>query len=109
MSNSSSPWVRGRSRQVKARHESKSALEKFSGIIFAVLVLTIGLVYVSQGTKATGYDYEISKIEDEIAELEAKKEDLAVERARLTSIARVENSEVAARMETAGVSGYAAE
>ncbi len=46
-------------------------------------------------------------MEDEIAELEAKKEDLAVEKARLTSIAASENSEVANAMENAGVDGYA--
>ncbi len=45
--------------------------------------------------------------DDEIAELEAKKEDLAVERARLTSIAASESSTVASSMEDANVEGYA--
>lgn len=77
--------------------------------IIGVLVLAVGLVYVSQGTQATNYDYELSAIEDEISELEAKKEDLAVERARLTSIASSEQSEVAANMENAAVSDYVRE
>lgn len=72
-----------------------------------MLVVIMGLIYVAQGTQATNYDYELSAMEDEIAELEAKKEDLAVEKARLTSIAASENSEVANAMENAGVDGYA--
>ena len=42
-----------------------------------------------------------------MAELEAKKEDLAVEKARLTSIAASENSTVAQSMENASAGGYA--
>ena len=76
-------------------------------MILGVLVLIVGLIYVTQGTKATSYDYQLSEIEDEISELEAKKEDLAVERARLTSIATSENSTVALNMEEGEVSGYA--
>ena len=77
--------------------------------IFVVMVLIVGLIYVAQGTKATAYDYELSNIENEIAEMEARKEDLAVERARLTSVAAAEKSEVAANMADASVSGYANE
>ncbi|MBQ2637633.1 hypothetical protein IJH66_01105 [Candidatus Saccharibacteria bacterium] len=76
-------------------------------MILGVLVLIVGLIYVTQGTKATGYDYQLSEIESEISELEAKKEDLAVERARLTSLATSENNDVAVNMENANVTGYA--
>lgn len=41
--------------------------------------------------------------------MKAKKEDLAVEKARLTSIASAKNSTVAAIMEDATVTGYAAD
>lgn len=74
--------------------------------IIGLLVLIVGLIYVSQGTQATNYDYELSQLEDEIAELEAKREDLAVEKARLTSVAASENSAVASTMEQATASGY---
>lgn len=67
----------------------------------------IGLIYVTQGTRATSYDYELSRVEEEIAELEAQKEDLAVERARLTSVAVSNNNEVASAMQVGQVSGYA--
>ena len=73
------------------------------------MVLIVGLIYATQGVKATSYDYELSNIEDEISDLESRKEDLAVEKARLTSIAASESSEVAANMPEGSVAGYAAE
>ncbi|MBO7718442.1 hypothetical protein J6S37_03045 [Candidatus Saccharibacteria bacterium] len=78
-------------------------------VIVSMLTLIFGLIYVAEGTKATGFDYELSAVESEITEMNAKKEDLAVERARLTSVAAAKNSTVAAAMETATVSCYVAE
>ena len=89
------------------RHEPKSLGQVSQTVILAILVLAVGLIYVTQGTKATSYDYELSKVEGEIAELEAKKEDLAVERARLTSVAAAQGSEVAVAMENGSATGYA--
>jgi anthranilate phosphoribosyltransferase len=77
------------------------------GVILGILVLVIGLIYVTQGTKATSYDYELSNVDGKIAELEAEIEDLQLERARLTSIASMETNEVAATMVDGVVSGYA--
>ena len=65
------------------------------------------MIYVTQGTKATSYDYELNKIEEDIAELSARQEDLNVERARLKSIASEQSNTVAATMVDATVSGYA--
>ena len=104
MRESSSAWVRNRN---IVRHTPKTLGSVSQSVILGVLVLAIGLIYVTQGTKATSYDYELSRVESEISELKAKQEDLAVERARLTSIAAANTSEVAAKMETASVSGYA--
>ena len=77
--------------------------------IISLMVLIVGLIYAAQSTKATSYDYAISEIDSEISELKAEKDDLAVERARLTSVANTETSEVAARMEDGEVSGYTKE
>ncbi|MBR2587163.1 hypothetical protein IKE71_02185 [Candidatus Saccharibacteria bacterium] len=104
MRESSSTWVRNRN---IVRHTPKTLGSVSQSVILGILVLVIGLIYVTQGTRATSYDYELSKVEEEIAELEARKEDLAVERARLTSIAALENNEVAAKMANGVVSGYA--
>ncbi|MBQ7802835.1 hypothetical protein IJ380_03205 [Candidatus Saccharibacteria bacterium] len=104
MRESSSTWVRNRN---TVRHTPKSLGSVSQSVILGVLVLVVGLIYVTQGTKATSYDYELSEIESEIAELEARKGDLEIERDRLTSIAASNTSEVAAAMELATVSGYA--
>lgn len=78
-------------------------------VIVSMITLVFGLIYVAEGTKATSYDYKISEVETEIAEMTAKKEDLAVEKARLTSVVAAKDSAVAARMENATVTGYATE
>ncbi len=97
-------WSRNRN---TVRHTGKTlgSMSLFS--IFGLLILIVGLIYVTQGTRATAYDYELSKIETEIDELQAQKDDLAIEKARLTSIASAESSTVAAAMEDANVGGYA--
>jgi hypothetical protein len=74
-----------------------------------MLTLVFGLIYVAEGTKVTSYDYEISEVESEISEMTAKRDDLAVEKARLNSVATAKNSTVAAAMEDATVTGYAAD
>ena len=91
------------------RHTKRSLGSISQIIIIGLLTTILGLIYVSQSTKATSFDYEISNVETEITELTAKKDDLAVEKARLNSIATAKNSTVAAAMETATVTGYATE
>lgn len=78
-------------------------------VIISLITLVFGLIYVAEGTKATGFDYQISAVENEISEMTARRDDLAVEKARLTSVAAAKNSTVAANMESATVSGYATE
>lgn len=91
------------------RHTPRNLGTLSLSAIVGMLVLIVGLIYVTQGVKSTGYDYELSSIETEIDELAAKKEDLAVEKARLTAIAQAENSKVAVSMGEAKVAGYVGE
>ena len=102
----STNFVRNRN---MVRHASKSLGSISTIVILSLITLSFGLIYVAEGTKATSYDYEISAVESEITEMTAKKEDLAVEKARLTSVATAKNSTVAAAMENATVTGYAAD
>lgn len=97
-------WAQNRN---MVRHTPKTLGVVSQGVILSLLVVVIGLIYVTQGTRSTNYDYELNAIESEISELEAKKEDLAVEKARLTSVAAAANSEVAVAMEDASPAGYA--
>ena len=101
-----SSWSRN---QNTVRHTGRKLGNVSLTAIFVLRVLIVGLIYATQGVKATGYDYELSNIENEISDLQAKKEDLAVERARLTSIASSESSQVAARMQDGNASGYISE
>lgn len=91
------------------RHTTKSLGSISQIVIVLMITVAFGLVYVSNGTKATSYDYQISAVETEISDMTAKKEDLAVEKARLTSLAAAKTSTVAAAMPDAQVSGYAAD
>lgn len=67
-------------------------------ILIALMILVLGLIYLTQATKPTSYGYEAQKVDAEIAELENKKTDLEVENARLTALESVENSGVAKEM-----------
>ena len=98
----------GRNQNI-VRHQVKGLGTISQGVIVGLLVLIVGLIYVAQGTEATSYDYRLSEINEEIAALEDEKEDLAMEKARLTSLASVENNEVAANMQDGAVTGYATE
>ena len=67
--------------------------------------------YDSEADKTTlkFYPCVIQEVESEITEMTARRDDLAVEKARLTSVATAKNSTVAANMENASVTGYATE
>lgn len=91
------------------RHTKRSLGSISQIVIVSMLTLVFGLIYVAEGTKATSFDYKLSSVESEIAEMNAKKDDLAVEKARLTSVAAAKNSTVAAVMEDSVVTGYVSE
>ncbi len=67
-------------------------------VLVALMILVLGLIYLTQSTKPTSYGYEIRQIDAEIAELQTKKSDLEVENARLTALETIESSSVAQQM-----------
>lgn len=67
-------------------------------VLVALMITVLGLIYLTQATKATGYDYAASEIDTKIAELAVEKSNLEVENARLTALQAIENSSVAASM-----------
>lgn len=67
-------------------------------VLVALLITVLGLIYLTQATRATSYDYEAQKIDSKIAELNTQKSDLEIENARLTSLETVKNSSVAKEM-----------
>lgn len=68
-------------------------------VLVALMVTVLGLIYLTQATKATGYDYAAQEIDTKIEELSIKKSDLEVENARLTALQSVQGSTVASTME----------
>ncbi len=69
-------------------------------VLVALMIIVLGLIYVTQATRTTGYDYEAQKIDSQIAELATQKGELEIEKARLTALETVKNSSVAREMTT---------
>lgn len=67
-------------------------------ILVALMIAVLGLIYLTQATQATGYDYEAQAIDSQIAELNQEKSELEIENARLTALETVKNSNVAREM-----------
>lgn len=76
-------------------------------VLVALMITVLGLIYLTQATRATSYDYEAQKVDSQIAELTTKKSDLEVENARLTALETVKNSSVAREMTTPASTEYA--
>ena len=76
-------------------------------VLIALMITVLGLIYLTQATKATSYDYEAQQIDEQIAELEIRKSDLEVENARLTALETVRTSNVAQAMESPSSVEYA--
>ncbi len=64
------------------------------------MITVLGLIYLTQATRTTGYDYAAQKIDSQIAELNEERADLQIENARLTALETVKNSAVAKEMTT---------
>ena len=74
-------------------------------IILMVLACLLGLLYLTQVTKTNAYGYVINDLQQQQSQLKADHEDLAVASARLQSLDRVQNSEVAKNMTAVAPSG----
>jgi cell division protein FtsL len=75
-------------------------------VIVALMITVLGLIYLTQATRATSYDYATQKIDSQIAELNSQKSDLQIENARLTALETVKNSNVASTMTTPASTSY---
>ena len=107
-SSNSATWTPNRN---AVRHESQIRLGPvWRGVILASIVVLIGLFTVSQSAKITAYDVEIAGVDDEIASLEAQRDALVVENAKMTAAASTEaGNEVASTMVAASSAGFVEE
>lgn len=67
-------------------------------VLVALMITVLGLIYLTQATRTTGYDYQAQKIDAQIAELNNEKSDLQIENARLTALSTIKDSSVAREM-----------
>lgn len=75
---------------------ARRGLGPISNALFLAVILTLmGLMYLSQVTKASDYSFTISSLENRKAELTQENQALNIEAARLSSIDSVQKSEVA--------------
>ena len=64
-------------------------------IVLIVLACLLGLLYLTQVTKTNAFGYEINSLQQQQSELKAEHDDLEVASARLQSLSRAQNSDVA--------------
>lgn len=76
-------------------------------IMVSLMILVLGLIYLTQASGAAAYDYNASALDNKISELSTKKADLEVENARLSSLETVSNSDVARAMTPPETTEYA--
>jgi len=113
MSNSQSPYYTSRRQQNWSRNQNTTRFVSAvklgpvaHTVIVALMITVLGLIYLTQATRATGYDYESQKIDSQIADLNDQKSDLQIENARLTALETVKNSAVAREMTTTSSTQY---
>ena len=93
------------------RHMPKVTLGPVSHTItVALIVLLVGLIFISQSAKVTDYDVAIAGTDTEIANLEAQRDALIVENAKITAAAADEDrNEVATTMANATAADFVKE
>ena len=69
-------------------------------ILIALMVAVLGLIYITQVTKTSSYSYDIDALNDKLAQLTTKKEELTNQNARLQALKNVESSDIAKAMTT---------
>ena len=69
-----------------------------STLMLVCLVILLGLMYLSQVTKTSTFNYKISNLEQKQSQLQSKKDNLSIDAARLQSIAEAKKAS-----ETAGL------
>ena len=74
-------------------------------VILIVLACLLGMLYLTQVTKTNAYGYTINDLQEKQSQLKEEHDDLEVASARLQSIDRAQNSDVAKNMASVTPSG----
>ena len=74
-------------------------------IILVVLACVLGLLYLTQVTKTNAHGYRINALNEQHSDLQQEHAELEIAAARLQSLERVKNSQVASAMVSVAPSG----
>lgn len=81
-------------------HRASKALGPVTSTMFLVMIIgVLSLLYLTQVTKTSTHGYEINALEQKQETLVQQQQQLEVEAARLRSVGRVEDSQVASELE----------
>lgn len=91
----------GRNQNITSSRSKERTLGPVSNtVILIVLACLLGLMYLTQVTKTNAFGYQISELKEEQSSLKTEHDELQVAAARLQSLDRVKNSEVAKSLVT---------
>lgn len=96
----------GRNQNVVSYRVAERTLGPISNtIILVVLACLLGLLYLTQVTKTNAYGYQINALQQQQAQLNSEHNDLALASARLQSLQRAQDSQVASALTPVAPSG----
>ena len=96
----------GRNQNTTAFKTKERTLGPISNtIMLIVLACLLGLLYLTQVTKTNAYGYEINDLQKQQTTAQTEHDELEIASARLQSLERVKNSEVAQNMVSVASSG----
>ena len=74
-------------------------------IVLMILACVLGLLYLTQVTKTNAYGYQLNDLQDRQTTAQTERDELEIAAARLQSLERVKNSDVAKSMVSVASSG----
>lgn len=78
-----------------------------STLMLVCLVILLGLMYLSQVTKTSTFNYKISNLEQKQNQLQSTKDNLSIDAARLQSIAEAKKAAETAQLAPVKTVSYA--
>lgn len=76
-------------------------------LFVALMIVILGLMYLTQITKTTAYGYQVDELKNQRSALIESNEQLEVESARLQALERIRTSDVAKALSDVGSVDYA--
>lgn len=92
----------GRNQNTTSFSKPEQALGPISNtIILIILACLLGLLYLTQVTKANSFTYQISDLKEQQSSLQTEHDQLVIDSARLQSLERVKSSDAAKKLVSA--------